>query len=332
VTLGFECLPLAHAIPYDLPPGMESTSKIYVAGHRGMAGSAIWRALQAQGFTNLVGRARKELNLLDQAAVREFFERERPEFVFLAAAKVGGIQANNAYPAEFLFENLQLQNNIIHSAWQAKVKKLLFLGSSCIYPKMAPQPLREEYLLTGPLEPTNEAYAIAKIAGLKMCAAYRRQYGADFISAMPTNLYGPNDNYDLENSHVLPALIRKFHEAKVENRRQVVCWGTGSPRREFMHVDDLARACVFLMQNYSEEKFINVGTGVDVTIREAVEMVQKVIGYRGEVVWDSSKPDGTPKKLMEESRLSAMGWKAQIDLREGLKSTYESFLRNERRA
>jgi GDP-L-fucose synthase len=310
---------------------MELTSKIYVAGHGGMAGSAIWRELQAQGFRNLIGRARKELNLLDQPAVRDFFERERPEYVFLAAAKVGGIHANNTQPAPFLLENLQLQNNIIHSAWQTGAKKLLFLGSSCIYPKLAPQPMKEEYLLTGPLEPTNEPYAIAKIAGLKMCAAYRRQYGADFISVMPTNLYGPNDNYDLRNSHVLPALIRKFHEAKVENHPTVTCWGTGAPRREFMYVDDLAGACVFLMKNYSEEQFVNIGTGQDVTIREAVELVRQTVGFKGDVVWDSSKPDGTPRKLLDISRLTALGWKPQIDLPTGLQLAYESFLRNERR-
>jgi GDP-L-fucose synthase len=310
---------------------MELTSKIYVAGHRGMAGSAIWRELQNQGFRNLIGRARKELNLLDQTAVHNFFETERPEYVFLAAAKVGGIQANNTQPAPFLFENLQLQNNIIHSSWQTGAKKLLFLGSSCIYPKHAPQPMKEDYLLTGPLEPTNEPYAIAKIAGLKMCAAYRRQYGADFISVMPTNLYGPNDNYDLENSHVLPALIRRFHEAKTERQPAVTCWGTGAPRREFMHVDDLARACVFLMKNYSQEQFINIGTGVDVTIREAVELVRQTIGYQGDVIWDSTKPDGAPCKLLDISRLTALGWKPQIDLPTGLKLAYESFLRNERR-
>jgi GDP-L-fucose synthase len=310
---------------------MELSSKIYVAGHRGMAGSAIWRELQAQGFRNLIGCARKELDLLDQTAVRTFFQTERPEYVFLAAAKVGGIHANSTQPAPFLFENLQLQNNIIHSAWQTGAKKLLFLGSSCIYPKLAPQPMKEEYLLTGPLEPTNEPYAIAKIAGLRMCAAYRRQYNADFISAMPTNLYGPNDNYDLQNSHVLPALIRKFHEAKTENHPSVTCWGTGSPRREFMHVDDLARACVFLMKNYSEEQFINIGVGHDVTIREAVELVRDIIGYKGEVVWDSTKPDGTPRKLLDSSRLLALGWKPQIDLATGLKLAYESYLRNERR-
>lgn len=305
---------------------MELTSKIYIAGHRGMVGSAIWRELQAQGFRNLIGKSRNELNLLSQAAVENFFEAERPDYVFLAAAKVGGIQANNSQPAPFIYENLQVQNNVIHSAWKYGVKKLLNLGSSCIYPKMAPQPLREEYLLSGPLEPTNEWYAIAKISALKMCQAYRRQYGVDFISAMPTNLYGPNDNFDLNNSHVLPALIRKFHEAKVEGRGEVVCWGTGSPRREFLYSEDLARACLFLMKNYSEELFINVGTGVDLTIAELAGMVRDIVGYKGQIVWDKSKPDGTPRKLMDVSRLTALGWKPQIELPLGIKLAYEAFL------
>lgn len=305
---------------------MELTSKIYIAGHRGMVGSAIWRELQAQGFRNLIGKSRNELNLLSQAAVENFFETERPDYVFLAAAKVGGIQANNSQPAPFIYENLQVQNNVIHSAWKYGVKKLLNLGSSCIYPKMAPQPLKEEYLLSGPLEPTNEWYAIAKISALKMCQAYRRQYGVDFISAMPTNLYGPNDNFDLNNSHVLPALIRKFHEAKVEGRGEVVCWGTGSPRREFLYSEDLARACLFLMKNYSEELFINVGTGVDLTIAELAGMVRDIVGYKGQIVWDKSKPDGTPRKLMDVSRLTALGWKPQIELPLGIKLAYEAFL------
>jgi GDP-L-fucose synthase len=310
---------------------MEKNSKIYIAGHRGMVGSAIWRELHARGYSNLIGRTRNELDLLSQVDVLRFFSEQQPEYVFLAAAKVGGIHANSTEPAPFLFENLQIQNNIIHAAWEVGVKKLLFLGSSCIYPKLAPQPLKEEYLLTAPLEPTNEPYAIAKIAGLKMCAAYRKQYGVDFISVMPANLYGPNDNYDLNASHVLPALIRKFHEAKERNEPFVTCWGTGSPKREFMFVDDLARACLFLMQNYSGEDFLNVGTGQDVTIREAVELVQKTIGYQGEVRWDTSKPDGTPRKLLDVSKLNALGWKATTDLATGLKLTYESFLRNERR-
>ena len=310
---------------------MEKTSKIYIAGHRGMVGSAIWRELHAQRYKNLLGRTRNELDLLSQTEVLRFFSEQQPEYVFLAAAKVGGIHANSMEPGPFLYENLQIQNNIIHAAQEMDVKKLLFLGSSCIYPKLAPQPLKEEYLLTGPLEPTNEPYALAKIAGLKMCAAYRKQYGADFISVMPANLYGPNDNYDLNASHVLPALIRKFHEAKERNEPFVTCWGTGSPKREFMYVDDLARACVFLMNNYSGEDFLNVGTGVDVTIREAVELVQKTIGYEGEVRWDTSKPDGTPRKLLDVSKLNKLGWKATTDLATGLKLAYESFLRNERR-
>jgi GDP-L-fucose synthase len=287
--------------------------------------------LHAQGYRNLLGRTRNELNLLSQVDVLRFFSEQRPEYVFLAAAKVGGIQANSTEPAPFLFENLQIQNNIIHAAHEMGVKKLLFLGSSCIYPKLAPQPLKEEYLLSGPLEPTNEPYAIAKIAGLKMCAAYRKQYGADFVSVMPANLYGPNDNYDLNASHVLPALIRKFHEAKERKEPFVTCWGTGSPKREFMYVDDLARACLFLMKNYSGDDFLNVGTGVDVTINEAVELVEKTVGYEGEVRWDTSKPDGTPRKLLDVSKLNSLGWKATTNLATGLRLAYESFLRNERR-
>lgn len=297
-----------------------------------MVGSAIWRELSAQGYRNILGKTRAELDLLNQRAVATFFETERPEYVFLAAAKVGGIQANNAQPAPFIYENLQLQNNIIHNAWKTGVKKLLNLGSSCIYPKMAPQPLKEEYLLSGPLEPTNEWYAVAKIAGLKLCQAYRRQYGADFISAMPTNLYGPNDNFDLNTSHVLPALIRKFHEARISGAGEVVCWGSGTPRREFLYADDLARACVFLMERYSEEIFINVGTGTDVTIAELAEMVKDAVGFRGAIVWDKSKPDGTPRKLLDVSRLTALGWKAQIDLRAGIGLAYEAFLKNTARS
>ena len=310
---------------------MEPNSKIYIAGHRGMVGSAIWRELHAHGYKNLLGRTRNELDLLSQVDVLRFFSEQQPEYVFLAAAKVGGIHANSTEPAPFLFENLQIQNNIIHAAHEMGVKKLLFLGSSCIYPKLAPQPLKEEYLLSGPLEPTNEPYAIAKIAGLKMCAAYRKQYGADFVSVMPANLYGPNEIYDLNASHVLPALIRKFHEAKERKEPFVTCWGTGSPKREFMYVDDLARACVFLMKNYSGDDFLNVGTGVDVTIREAVELVKKTVGYEGEVRWDTSKPDGTPRKLLDVSRLNSLGWKATTDLATGLKLAYQSFLKNERR-
>lgn len=308
-------------------PGMLAESRIYVAGHRGMVGSAIWRLLEARGFKNLLGRSRAELNLLDQTAVARFFEIERPEFVFLAAATVGGIQANREKPATFIYENLQIQNNIIHSAYKTGVRKLLSLGSSCIYPRLAPQPLKEEYLLSGPLEPTNEGYAIAKIAALKMCEAYRVEHGCDFISAMPTNLYGPNDNYDLNTSHVLPALIRKFHEAKVGRRQEVVLWGTGSPRREFLHVDDVARACLFLMENYSAREFVNIGAGEDLTIRELAEVVRKTVGFEGQVTWDTSKPDGTPRKLLDVTRIQAMGWKPEIDLATGIRSAYEAFLK-----
>lgn len=291
-----------------------------------MVGSAIWRELERRGVKNLLGHTRQELNLLDGAAVRDFYEREKPEFVFVAAAKVGGILANNTRPAEFIYENLQIQNHLIHGAYEAGVKKLLFLGSSCIYPRLAPQPIREEHLLTGPLEPTNEWYAIAKIAGIKMCAAYRRQYGCDFISAMPTNLYGPNDNYDPTGSHVLPALIRRFHEAKVAGAAEVVCWGTGSPLREFLYADDLARACVFLLENYSEEQFINVGSGIEVTIRELAETVARAIGYTGSIRWDTTKPDGTPRKLMDSSRLRALGWRPEVGLESGIRLAYEDFL------
>jgi len=305
---------------------MNENSRIYVAGHHGLVGSAIWRELQRQGFKNLIGRTRSEVNLQDAVAVQKFYEETRPEFVFVAAAKVGGIHANSTEPAAFLFENLQIQNNLIHAAKLAGVKKLLFLGSSCIYPKLAPQPLKEEYLLTGPLEPTNEWYAVAKIAGIKLCQAYRRQYGCDFISAMPTNMYGPNDNYDLQTSHVLPALIRKFHDAKTSAAAAVTCWGTGTPLREFLYADDLASACVFLMQHYSEEQFINVGSGSEITIRELSELVKRVVGFSGEIVWDKSKPDGTPRKLMDSSRLFALGWKPQVDLAAGIRLAYQDFL------
>jgi GDP-L-fucose synthase len=305
---------------------MNENSRIYVAGHRGLVGSAIWRELERQGFKSLISRTRSEVNLLDSAAVQEFFTEAKPEFVFIAAAKVGGIHANNTQPAEFLFENLQIQNSLIHAAKLAGVRKLLFLGSSCIYPKLAPQPLKEEYLLTGPLEPTNEWYAVAKIAGIKLCQAYRRQYGCDFISAMPTNMYGPNDNYDLQTSHVLPALIRKFHDAKTGSAATVTCWGTGTPLREFLYADDLASACVFLMQHYSEEQFINVGSGSEITIRELSELVKRVVGFSGEIVWDDSKPNGTPRKLMDSSRLFGLGWKPQVDLETGIRLAYEDFL------
>ena len=302
-------------------------ARIYVAGHRGLVGSAIWRALTQAGFTQLIGRTHAELDLLDTVAVRRFYETERPEYVFIAAARVGGIKANNDNPASFLYENLQIQNNLIHLAKESGVRKLLFLGSSCIYPKLAPQPMKEDALLTGPLEPTNEWYAIAKIAGIKMCQAYRRQYGCDFIAAMPTNLYGANDNYDPVNSHVLPALIRRFHEAKAASAASVACWGTGSPLREFMHSDDIGRACLFLMENYSEEGFINVGSGVELSIRELAALVASVVGYTGGITWDSTKPNGSPRKLMDSSRLFAMSWRPQVNLETGLRSAYEDFLK-----
>jgi len=305
---------------------MTTADKIYVAGHRGLAGSAVCRELHRLGFHNVVTRTRGELDLLDSKAVDLFLQSERPSHVFVAAAKVGGIWANHTQPASFLWENLQIQNNLIHGAWKAGVGKLLFMGSSCIYPKLAPQPLREEYLLTGPLEPTNEWYAVAKIAGIKMCQAYRRQHGCDFISAMPTNLYGPNDNYDPQGSHVLPALLRKFHEAKVNRDGEVVCWGSGSPLREFLYSDDLASALVFLMQNYSGEDFINVGSGSEITIHDLASLVRDVVGYDGPIVWDSSKPDGTPRKLMDSSRLFAMGWQPRTPLREGIVRAYADFV------
>lgn len=305
---------------------MDETSRIYVAGHRGLVGSAIWRELKRQGYKNLVGRSRSDLDLLSTTDVRQFYEQVRPEFVIIAAAKVGGILANDRQPASFLYENLQIQNNLIEGARKANVKKLLFLGSSCIYPKLAPQPLKEEYLLDGPLEPTNQWYAIAKISGIKMCQAYRRQHECDFISAMPTNMYGPNDNYDLQNSHVLPALIRKFHEAKASGAQTVTCWGSGAPLREFLYADDLARACVFLMNNYSEEQFINVGYGSDVSIRQLAETVQAIVEFNGEIHWDTTKPDGTPRKLMDSSRLFALGWRPEVDLHTGIRLAYQDFL------
>jgi GDP-L-fucose synthase len=304
---------------------MEKHSRIYIAGHRGMVGSALLRRLQQAGHDQFILRTSRELDLRDQAAVAAFFEQEKPEYVFLAAAKVGGILANNTYRGEFLYDNLMIQNNIIHSSWQAGVKKLMFLGSSCIYPKMAPQPLREDYLLTGPLEPTNEPYAIAKIAGIKLCDAYRAQYGCNFVSVMPTNLYGPNDNYDLNNAHVLPALIRKFHEARITGAPTVTLWGTGKPRREFLHVDDLADACVFLMHSYHEDGLVNIGTGEDIEIGALAVMVSRIVGYEGEIVHDLSKPDGTPRKLMDVSKLHGLGWKHAIDLESGIKSVYEEY-------
>ncbi|SKC19422.1 GDP-L-fucose synthase family protein [Dyadobacter psychrophilus] len=305
---------------------MEKSAKIYIAGHRGMVGSAIHRKLVKEGFDNFLLRTSSELDLRDQSAVRNFFETERPEYIFLAAAKVGGIMANNIYRAEFLHDNLLIQNNVIDSAYRTNAKKLMFLGSSCIYPKLAPQPLHEDSLLTGLLEPTNEPYAIAKIAGIKMCEAYRAQYGCNFISVMPTNLYGPNDNYDLNNSHVLPAMIRKFHEAKEENKPFVELWGTGSPLREFLHADDLADACYFLMQNYDEAGFLNVGVGADVSIKHLAEMIQRVTGYSGEIHWNTDKPDGTPRKLMDVSKLHALGWKHRVELENGIAVTYQDFL------
>ena len=308
---------------------MEKNSRIYVAGHQGLVGSSIWRELKRQGFADLIVRTREEVNLLDSAAVERFYSESKPEFIFVAAAKVGGIFANERQPASFLYENLQIQNNLIHGAWQVGAKKLLFLGSSCIYPKLAPQPLREEYLLSGSLEPTNQWYAVAKIAGIMMYQAYRRQYSCDVISAMPTNLYGLNDNYDLQTSHVLPALIRKFHEAKMSTAPNVTCWGTGSPLREFLYADDLARACVFLMQQYSEEKFINIGSGSDVSIKDLAETVRAIVGFDGDIAWDTSKPDGTPRKLMDSSRLFALGWKPQVDLESGIRLVYEDFLRRQ---
>ncbi|MBK9800492.1 MAG: GDP-L-fucose synthase [Bacteroidetes bacterium] len=305
---------------------MNSNSKIFIAGHNGMVGSAILRRLTAEGFSNFVVRSSKELDLRNQQQVTDFFASEKPEFVFLAAAKVGGIVANNTYRGAFLYENLMIQNNVIHAAYLNGVKKLMFLGSSCIYPKLAPQPLKEEYLLTGLLEPTNEPYAIAKIAGIKMCDAYRSQYGCNFISVMPTNLYGPNDNYDLNNSHVLPALLRKFHTAKVENKPTVEIWGSGSPMREFLHVDDLAEACYYLMQNYNEAGLVNIGVGEDISIKDLALLIKKIVGYSGELKFDASKPDGTPRKLMDVSKLHAFGWKHKIGLEDGIKNVYQAAL------
>jgi GDP-L-fucose synthase len=307
---------------------LEKEAKIYVAGHRGMVGSAIVRKLQQEGYTNLVLKTSAELDLRNQVKVASFFASEKPDYVFLAAAKVGGIVANNTYRADFLYENLAIQNNIIHSSFVHKVTKLMFLGSSCIYPKLAPQPLKESYLLSGYLEETNEPYAIAKIAGIKMCEAYRAQYGCDFISVMPTNLYGPNDNYDLENSHVLPAMIRKFHEAKVRGNESMTLWGTGAPMREFLHADDLAEACVYLMETYSESELVNIGTGIDVTIKKLAETVKEIVEFPGTIQWDTSRPDGTPRKLMDVSKLHSLGWKHKIELKEGIALAYQDFLTN----
>jgi len=304
---------------------MNKEAKIYIAGHRGMVGSAIHRRLSDLGYRNIITKTSVELDLRVQERVNEFFEAEQPEYVFLAAAKVGGILANNTYRADFIYENIMIQSNIIHSSYATGVKKLMFLGSSCIYPKMAPQPLKEEYLLTGLLEPTNEPYAIAKIAGIKMCDAYRSQYGCDFISVMPTNLYGPNDNYDLQNAHVLPSLIRKFHEAKLNQASEVTIWGTGTPKREFLHADDLADACVFLMNTYSDAGLVNIGTGEDVSISELAALIKKVVGYDGNIIYDSTKPDGTPRKLMDVSKLSGLGWKFTIPLEKGLEMVYQEY-------
>jgi GDP-L-fucose synthase len=307
---------------------LEKDLKIYVAGHRGMVGSAIVRKLTSLGYTNLLLRTSLELDLRNQQQVFDFFEVEKPEYVFLAAAKVGGILANNTYRADFLYENLAIQNNIIHASFLTKVKKLMFLGSSCIYPKLAPQPLKESYVLCGYLEETNEPYAIAKIAGIKMCEAYRAQYGCNFISVMPTNLYGTNDNYDLINSHVLPAMIRKFHEAHEKLAPEMTLWGTGLPMREFLHADDLAEACLFLMETYNKHELINIGTGEDVTIKNLAQLVKEIVGYTGEIVWDTSKPDGTPRKLMDVSKLHGLGWHHKIALKDGIKSAYQDFLKS----
>lgn len=307
---------------------MNKTDKIYVAGHRGLVGSAIVRNLKSKGYNNIVGRTHKELELTDQQAVRAFFEEERPDVVVLAAAKVGGINANNTTPAEFIYDNMQVQCNVIHCCHQYGVKKLLFLGSTCIYPKMAPQPIPEDALLTGPLETTNEAYAVAKIAGMEMCKFYKRQYGDDFISCMPTNLYGPHDNYDLNGSHVLPAMIRKFHEAKLNHAPSVELWGTGTPLREFLYVDDMADACVFLLENYNGEQHVNIGTGKEITIKELAEMVKKTVGFEGEIIWNDSMPDGTPRKLTDVTKLHSLGWRHKVELEEGIRMAYDWFKEN----
>ena len=307
---------------------MNKDDKIYVAGHKGLVGSAIVRSLERNGYTNIIGRSHKELDLTDQAAVRSFFEEEKPDVVVLAAAKVGGINANNTAPAEFAYENMQIQCNVIHAAHVNKVKKLLFLGSTCIYPRMAPQPIPEGALLTGPLEETNEAYAIAKISGLEMCKFYKRQYGDDFISCMPTNLYGPYDNYDLSGSHVMPAMIRKFHEAKINNEPSVELWGTGSPLREFLYVDDMADACVFLLENYSGEQHVNIGTGKELTIKELAETVKKTVGFEGEIIWNKDMPDGTPRKLTDVRKLHELGWTHKVELEEGVRLAYDWFREN----
>lgn len=310
----------------------DTSARVYVAGHRGMVGAAIVRALKAAGFTNILTRTSRELDLRDQAAVNAFFAQEKPDYVFLAAARVGGIVANDTYPADFIYDNLVIETNVIHAAFSTQAKKLLFLGSTCIYPKLAAQPLKEDALLTGPLEPTNEWYAVAKIAGIKLCQAFRRQHGCDFISAMPTNLYGPGDNYDLEKSHVIPAMLRKMHEAKQNGESSVTLWGTGTPRREFLHVDDLAEALLFLMQHYSGESHVNVGVGQDLTIRDLAETVRAVVGFEGDLVFDTSKPDGTPRKLVDTTTINALGWQAKISLNDGLAAAYQWFVEHYREA
>lgn len=307
---------------------MNKDSKIYVAGHRGLVGSAIVRELNKKGYSNIIGKTHKELDLMDAVAVENFFKEEKPEYVFLAAAKVGGIYANSTYPADFIYENLQIQNNVIGNAHKYGVKKLMFLGSSCIYPKMCPQPIKEEYLLSGYLEETNEAYALAKIAGLKMCQYFNKQYGTNFISVMPTNLYGPYDNFHPEHSHVMPALIRRFHEAKVNGAKEVVVWGSGTPLREFLYSEDMADACIYLMENYEGNDFFNIGTGKEITIKALAELIKEVVGYEGEIVWDSSKPDGTPRKLLDVSRLESQGWKYKMELKDGIKEAYKWYLEN----
>jgi len=312
----------------NTPMTMDKSAKIYVAGHRGMVGSSIIKRLTLEGYTNLITRTSQEIDLRNQNQVELFFKQEKPEFVFMCAAKVGGIIANNTFRADFIYDNIMIASNIIHNSYKYGVKKLLNLGSTCIYPKFAPQPMEESSLLTGILEPTNEPYAIAKIAAIKMCESYRDQYGCNFISVMPTNLYGPNDNYDLNNSHVLPALIRKFHEAKINKLQEVICWGSGTPKREFLHTDDLSRACVYLMKSYNDKQFVNIGVGTDLSIKELAEMVSNIVGFEGNIIWDSTKPDGTPRKLVDVTKLNSLGFKAEINLEDGIKSVYEEFKTN----
>jgi GDP-L-fucose synthase len=312
----------------NTPMTMDKSAKIYIAGHRGMVGSSIIKRLTLEGYTNLITRTSQEIDLRNQNQVELFFKQEKPEFVFMCAAKVGGIIANNTFRADFIYDNIMIASNIIHNSYKYGVKKLLNLGSTCIYPKFAPQPMEESSLLTGILEPTNEPYAIAKIAAIKMCESYRDQYGCNFISVMPTNLYGPNDNYDLNNSHVLPALIRKFHEAKINKLQEVICWGSGTPKREFLHTDDLSRACVYLMKSYNDKQFVNIGVGTDLSIKELAEMVSKIVGFEGNIIWDSTKPDGTPRKLVDVTKLNSLGFTAEIKLEDGIKSVYEEFKTN----